>query len=113
MLYEAKIKHLHLASFGYNHVGRLNVPVNDAVMMSFSEGLRYEGCYLDRLGQGQPAVTQQVSNRFAPGQLHHYVWPLIGSFPIVEDGSDVGVTKGRNGARLSQKTGTIMFIECG
>ena len=97
---QTEVGDLQLAAFVQQQVLRLDVAVDDAVVMGVLQGradLRHDG---QRLARRQPAAVQQLPQVGPVDVLHQEIEPLIPPAEIVH-GHDVRMIEQRQGAGLA------------
>ena len=96
---QAEIENLHAAISCKENIVRLQIAVNDALLMRCSQA----GCYLkgvfDHFASGDRAAAEPVAQRFAFEQFSDDIKPVGTSADIV-DHNDVRMTQRSGGTRL-------------
>ncbi len=91
---EAEIEQLDLTLVGEHHVFRLEIPVDDAVLMSVSQPVGDRCADLQPLLQGQASIGENLAQGLPFDQLHHQERVTVGLADLVYHG-DVGMVEGR------------------
>ena len=67
---QPEVQDLHVPIRGHHDVGGLEVPVDDALLVSRSQGIGYGGADLEHLRQGQAARGEDLLEVPALDQFH-------------------------------------------
>ena len=108
---DTEVGQFHAALPVDHHVGRLDVAVNNAVLVSDFQCVEQLAHHAHGIGQRELAVDIKVRFEFlAADELHHDVGD-IAFFTEVEHLHDVGVVHARDGLRLAHESCRVFF--CG
>ena len=96
---EPEVEQLGLVSGGEEHVGRLQIAVDDVAGVGRAQGIGNLNADLHHALRAQRAVGHHFAQAAALEQLHHHERTAAGLADVV-DGADVGVIERRGGLRL-------------
>ena len=98
---DAEVEDLHVAAVAHEHVGRLDVAVDDPVLVRVGEAARDEGAdHRRRVGRHGGPLLQQVGEAVAVDELEHEVHLRLVAHVSVQE-TDVRVAKLAEDLRLA------------
>src|SRR5208283_401434 len=101
---DAKVEKLGHAVGGYQDVSRLQVTMNDEVLMSEANGVAHSAEQLQPLADGELMCVAVLVNGHAIDELHHQVGIAFFGAAAVEQSSDVRMFEARSEERREGKS---------
>src|SRR5690349_8336780 len=109
MLDESEVDHFHVTALVHEYVRRLDVAVDDALLVCFAECFRDRRDDLDRAVEGQSFV-KQIAERLAFDILHHDERLPGRGLAVVVDHRDVWMAQRRNSPGLTNEARPVVMV---
>src|SRR4026207_2022831 len=104
MFHQAEVEHLNVAALTDEHIRRLDVAVDDAAIVCFTESFSDRRHDFHRPAQRQTLI-EQLAQRLTFYKFLHEERLTCRSLSVVVNHRDVWVIESRDGARLANETG--------